>query len=79
MGPKMKPGEGVSPGKRAIWGPGFSQNEKREACSFIFPCHIRILCGDSNSTRIHDLRHCWKTNAMRSGVHLFISYTIVGH
>lgn len=29
--------------------------------------------------RIHDLRHCWKTNAMRSGVHPVIADAIVGH
>ena len=28
---------------------------------------------------IHDLRHCWKTNAMRSGVHPLIADAIVGH
>ncbi|HTY24023.1 MAG TPA: site-specific integrase [Desulfomonilaceae bacterium] len=27
----------------------------------------------------HDLRHCWKTNAMRSGVHPLIADAIVGH
>jgi integrase len=29
--------------------------------------------------RIHDLRHCWKTNAMRSGLHPDIADAIVGH
>jgi hypothetical protein len=29
--------------------------------------------------RIHDLRHCWKTNAMRSGLHPLIADAIVGH
>jgi integrase len=29
--------------------------------------------------RIHDLRHCWKTNAMRSGLHPLITDAIVGH
>jgi integrase len=29
--------------------------------------------------RIHDLRHCWKTNAMRSGLHPVIADAIVGH
>jgi hypothetical protein len=29
--------------------------------------------------RIHDLRHCWKTNAMRSGLHPFIADAIVGY
>ena len=29
--------------------------------------------------RIHDLRHCWKTNAMRSGLHPLIADVIVGH
>jgi integrase len=28
---------------------------------------------------VHDLRHCWKTNAMRSGVHPLIADAIVGH
>ncbi len=28
---------------------------------------------------VHDLRHCWKTNAMRSGVHPAIADMIVGH
>ena len=28
---------------------------------------------------IHDLRHCWKTNAMRSGVHPLVADAIVGH
>jgi hypothetical protein len=28
--------------------------------------------------RIHDLRHCWKTNAMRSGLHLLVADVIVG-
>jgi integrase len=28
---------------------------------------------------VHDLRHCWKTNAMRSGVHPVIADMIVGH
>jgi integrase len=28
---------------------------------------------------IHDLRHCWQTNAMRSGVHPLIADAIVGH
>ena len=28
---------------------------------------------------IHDLHHCWKTNAMRSGVHPLIADAIVGH
>src|SRR5271157_1906870 len=28
---------------------------------------------------IHDLRHCWMTNAMRSGVHPLIADAIVGH
>ncbi|MFC1833830.1 hypothetical protein ACFL2Q_03730 [Thermodesulfobacteriota bacterium] len=27
----------------------------------------------------HDLRHCWKTNAMRSGVHPAIADMILGH
>jgi hypothetical protein len=79
MGPKMKPGEGVSPGKRAIWGPGFSQSEKREACLFILPFNIRLLCRTRNETRIHDLRHCWKTNAMRSHLDKDIRDAIVGH
>ena len=30
-------------------------------------------------TRIHDLGHCWKTNAMRSGLHPIIADAIVGH
>ena len=29
--------------------------------------------------RIHDLRHCWKTNVMRSGLHPLITDVIVGH
>jgi integrase len=29
--------------------------------------------------RIHDLRNCWKTNAMRSGLHPLIADAIVGH
>jgi hypothetical protein len=29
--------------------------------------------------RIHDLRHCWKANAMRSGLHPLIADAIVGH
>jgi hypothetical protein len=29
--------------------------------------------------RIHDLRHCWKTNAIRSGLHPLIADAIVGH
>ncbi len=29
--------------------------------------------------RIHDLRHCWKTNAMRSGLHPLITDATVGH
>ena len=28
---------------------------------------------------IHDLRHCWQTNAMRSGVHPLIADAVVGH
>lgn len=28
---------------------------------------------------VHDLRHCWKTNAMRSRVHPAIADAIVGH
>lgn len=28
---------------------------------------------------VHDFRHCWKTNAMRSGVHPVIADMIVGH
>ncbi len=28
---------------------------------------------------VHDLRHCWKTNAMRSGVHPAIADMILGH
>jgi integrase len=28
---------------------------------------------------VHDLRHCWKTNAMRSGVHPAIADAILGH
>jgi len=30
-------------------------------------------------TLIHDLRHCWKTNATRSGLHPLIADAIVGH
>lgn len=29
--------------------------------------------------RIHDLRHCWKTNEMRSGLHPLVADVIVGH
>lgn len=29
--------------------------------------------------RIHDLRHCWKTNARPSGLHPLVAYAIVGH
>jgi hypothetical protein len=28
---------------------------------------------------IHDLRHCWKTNEMRSGLHPFIADAIEAH
>jgi len=28
---------------------------------------------------VHDLRHCWKTNAMRNRVHPVIADMIVGH
>ena len=35
--------------------------------------------GFSPRLRIHDLRHCWKTNAMRSGMNLLIADMIVGH
>lgn len=28
---------------------------------------------------VHDLRHCWHTNSVRSGVHLAIADAILGH
>lgn len=33
----------------------------------------------SGAQIIHDLRHCWKTNAMRSGLQPLIADAIVGH
>lgn len=36
-------------------------------------------CGIEPRPTVHDLRHCWKTNAMRSGVHPAIADAILGH
>jgi integrase len=36
-------------------------------------------CGFDPRPTVHDLRHTWKTNAMRSGVHPAIADMIVGH
>jgi hypothetical protein len=33
----------------------------------------------ARTPRIHDLRHCWKTNSMRSGLHPLIADAVVGH
>lgn len=36
-------------------------------------------CGFDPRPTVHDLRHCWKTNAMHSGIHPAIADMIVGH
>ena len=38
-----------------------------------------IAGGINPRPAVHALRHCWKTNAMRSGVHPAIADMIVGH
>ncbi len=38
-----------------------------------------IAVGIDPKPTVHDLRHCWKTNAMRSGVHPAVADMIVGH
>jgi hypothetical protein len=47
----------------------------------ITPSHIiYALAGVFNpKPTVHDLRHCWFTNAMRSGVPGYIADAIVGH
>lgn len=35
--------------------------------------------GFSRKPPVHDLRHCWHTNSVRSSVHLLIVDAIVGH
>jgi hypothetical protein len=52
--------------------------DTRELLSRIFPV-FSGCCGESDETRIRDLRHCWKTNTMRSGLHPLIADAIVGH
>lgn len=45
------------------------------------PWHKAVDAIGLNDPRptIHDLRHVWFTNAMRSGVHPLIAETILGH
>ena len=40
---------------------------------------VVIAVGIDPRPTVHDLRHCWKTNAMCSGVHPAIADMIVGH
>ena len=42
-------------------------------------CNAVKSLGFKARPTIHDLRHCWKTHAMRSGVHPLIADAIAGH
>ncbi len=49
-----------------------------DSLSRIWRTAVTIMGIDPRPT-VHDLRHCWKTNAMRSRVHPAIADAIVGH
>ncbi len=57
----------------------YAVNENREAGINQLSCDFSRLSSGSNETRIRDLHHSWKANAMRSGLHHLIADAIVGH
>ena len=58
MGPKIKPGKGVSPGKGALWPLGalkFYESKTGKLGSSRLPRNFRRLSGGSDETRVRDL------------------------